>query len=169
MGRIIRFVVLLAVFCCLGPIQGGQGYLHAKPAYNSFEGPLPYMKIEGPMKQAVETKVNTRDDTNIDVKADTRVFIGKASWYGPNFHGKLTASGEIFDQNALTAAHRELPFGTKVLVTNLKNGKSTVVTINDRGPYVKGRHIDLSKAAAKKLGMIEAGVVDVMMEILSDE
>ena len=127
------------------------------------------MKIEGPMKQAVETKVNTRDDTNIDVKADTRVFIGKASWYGPNFHGKLTASGEIFDQNALTAAHRELPFGTKVLVTNLKNGKSTVVTINDRGPYVKGRHIDLSKAAAKKLGMIEAGVVDVMMEILSDE
>ena len=93
----------------------------------------------------------------------------KASWYGPGFHGRLTANGEIFDENALTAAHRELPFGTKVLITNLNNGKSVLVTINDRGPYIKGRHIDLSRAAAREVGMIDAGVTDVTMEIVTYE
>ena len=79
--------------------------------------------------------------------------MGKASWYGPGFHGKQTASGEIFNQNALTAAHPELPFGSQVQVTNLANGKKVVVTINDRGPYHEDRIIDLSLAAARKLAM----------------
>lgn len=86
---------------------------------------------------------------------------GKASYYGGKFHGRTTASGERFNQNAMTAAHRTLPFGTKVTVKNLNNGKQVVVKINDRGPSSKSRMIDLSKGAAKKIGMIQAGVVPV--------
>jgi rare lipoprotein A len=94
------------------------------------------------------------------------VQTGKATWYGGRFHGRLTASGEIFDQDALTAAHRTLPFHTKVRVTNRNNGRSVVVRINDRGPYGKGRVIDLSRAAARRLRMIDDGVVPVRIEVL---
>lgn len=80
-----------------------------------------------------------------------------ASWYGPGFHGQTTANGERFDQDEFTAAHLTLPFGTKVLVRNPRTGKQVVVRINDRGPYVAGRIIDLSKAAAKALGMLRRG------------
>jgi rare lipoprotein A len=90
--------------------------------------------------------------------------VGVASWYGPGFHGKKTASGERYNQNNLTAAHRKLPLGSEVKVTNLDNGRSIVVEINDRGPYVKGRVIDLSKAAARSLGMVEDGVGRVRIE-----
>jgi len=83
---------------------------------------------------------------------------GGASWYGPGFHGKRTASGERFNENAMTAAHKKLPMGTVVKVTNQRTGKSIKVTINDRGPFVRGRIIDLSKAAAIKLGTKRAGV-----------
>ena len=93
---------------------------------------------------------------------------GKASWYGAQHHGKRTASGERFDQNALTAAHRTLPFGSRVRVTNLNNDRSVVVRINDRGPYARGRVIDVSRAAAQALGMIRAGVVPVRVEHLGD-
>ena len=91
--------------------------------------------------------------------------VGKASWYGPGFHGEQTANGEIFNQNKLTAAHRTLPLGTKVKVTNFKNGKSVDIKINDRGPYVGDRIIDLSRAAAKKLGMDKEGVSIVKIEV----
>ncbi len=90
--------------------------------------------------------------------------IGNASWYGPAQDGKETASGETFDQNKLTAAHRTLPLGTKAVVTNLETGKSVNVTINDRGPYVKGRKIDLSRAAAREIGMSANGVAKVKIE-----
>ena len=92
--------------------------------------------------------------------------IMTASWYGPKFHGKKTANTETYDQLALTAAHKSLPFGTMLRVTNPKNGKQVIVRINDRGPYVKGRDLDLSKGAALKLGMIEKGVVKVEIEKL---
>jgi len=91
---------------------------------------------------------------------------GLASWYGRDFQGRPTASGELFDMYAYTAAHRDLPFGTRVRVTNEANGRSVVVRINDRGPWVEGRILDLSYAAAKQLGMIEAGVVRVRLEVL---
>ena len=91
---------------------------------------------------------------------------GLASWYGPGFHGRLTASGEVYNQNALTAAHPDLKFGTRVKVTNLRNGRSVVVRINDRGPYVGGRVIDLSAAAARSLGMIKSGVASVRVTVL---
>lgn len=84
---------------------------------------------------------------------------GVASWYGGKFHGRQTASGEIYNQNALTAAHRSLPFGTKVRVTNAATGNSVVVRINDRGPFVGGRVIDLSRAAASELGIDGLGRV----------
>lgn len=90
---------------------------------------------------------------------------GEASWYGPGFHGRKTASGERFNQHGLTAAHRKLPLGTKARVTNLHNGKTVEVKINDRGPYVRGRIIDLSKAAAERLGMKEAGTTPVRLEV----
>lgn len=91
---------------------------------------------------------------------------GFASWYGPGFHGRRSASGERFNQNALTAAHRSLPFGTKVRVTNKRNGRSVVVRINDRGPHVRGRIIDLSAAAARTLGVMQSGVAPVRVEVL---
>ncbi|MDP8917577.1 MAG: septal ring lytic transglycosylase RlpA family protein [Pseudomonadota bacterium] len=84
---------------------------------------------------------------------------GRASWYGPGFHGRRTASGETFNTNALTAAHRTLPFGTKVRVVNKTTGKSVIVRINDRGPYAHGRVIDLSKASAQAIGI--SGVASV--------
>lgn len=91
---------------------------------------------------------------------------GIASYYGKKFHGRKTASGQIYDMNALTAAHRSLKFGTKVKVTNLSNRKSVVVIITDRGPFIKGRIIDLSVAAAKKIGMINSGIAKVRLEII---
>jgi rare lipoprotein A len=90
--------------------------------------------------------------------------IGTASWYGPGFHGRKTASGTRFDQRKLTAAHRKLPLGSEVKVTNLDNGKSVTVKITDRGPHKKGRVIDVSKAAAKRLGMVDDGVTKVRIE-----
>lgn len=95
------------------------------------------------------------------------VQYGKASWYGDKEHGNRAASGEVFDRYAYTAAHKELPFGTVVRVTNLDNGKRVEVRINDRGPHVKGRVIDLSYAPAKSIGLLRSGVADVKIEVLS--
>ncbi|MFL1528257.1 septal ring lytic transglycosylase RlpA family protein [Pseudomonas sp. O230] len=93
---------------------------------------------------------------------------GMASYYGAKHHGKRTASGEPFNQNALTAAHRQLPFGTRVKVTNLNNDKSCVVRINDRGPHTRGRLIDLSREAASRLGMVSSGTARVRVQALDD-
>lgn len=92
--------------------------------------------------------------------------IGTASWYGPGFHGKKTANGEVYNMHAMTAAHKTLPLGCKVQVTNLRNGKKIVVRINDRGPFHGGRVIDLSKTAAKKLGMLNSGHTKVHIKII---
>jgi rare lipoprotein A len=91
---------------------------------------------------------------------------GDASYYAHDFHGRKTASGEEFDMHELTAAHRTLPMGTRVRVTNLDNGRDVVVRINDRGPFKRGRVIDVSYEAAKKLDMVAAGVAPVRVEVL---
>ena len=91
---------------------------------------------------------------------------GVASYYGKEHHGKKTANGEIFDMNKLTAAHRSLPFGSQVKVTNLSNQRSVIVRINDRGPYYQGRIIDLSLAAAERLEMVNSGIANVKLEVL---
>jgi hypothetical protein len=93
--------------------------------------------------------------------------IGVASWYGPGFHGKQTASGEIYDMYACTAAHSSLPSGVMVRVINLENRRGTIVKINDRGPYVGGRGIDLSRAAAESIGLIRDGTARVKIEVIS--
>ena len=93
---------------------------------------------------------------------------GVASWYGPGFHGKRTANGEIYNMYSMTAAHKTLPFDTIVRVNNLDNGRSIVVRINDRGPFVNGRIIDLSRSAAEKLGMVGPGTANVKLEVLSE-
>lgn len=91
---------------------------------------------------------------------------GSASYYGKGFDGKKTASGEIFDQNAMTCAHRSFPFGTKLKVTRKSNGKSVIVRVNDRGPYAGKRILDLSTAAGKKLGLDKAGHAEVEAEVI---
>lgn len=101
-------------------------------------------------------------------EAAIRSHTGEASWYGPGFNGKKTASGEIFDDSKLTAAHKTLPLGTKARVTRLSTGDSVDVDINDRGPFIAGRIIDLSKAAARALGIIDSGTAIVRVELLSE-
>ena len=91
---------------------------------------------------------------------------GVASYYADDFHGKLTSNGEIFDMDALTAAHRTFPFGTMLRVTNLTNNKTVVVRVNDRGPFVESRIIDLSRAAARELDLIKTGTARVKLEVL---
>lgn len=115
------------------------------------------------------------DENEITVLANDKITFdvdlinkGKmvASWYGPKFHGNLTANGEVYDQMAMTAAHKTLPFGTILKLTNQKNGKAVLVRINDRGPFIQGRQLDLSKSAAAALGMIRKGVIKVKVEEL---
>lgn len=110
--------------------------------------------------EAVEAKKKSVKETYVPYEN------GQATWYGAALHGNLTASGEKFDMNALTAAHKTLPFGTKVRVTNLNNKSSVVVRITDRGPFAPGRVIDLSQAAAEKIDMLSAGVIPVQLDIL---
>ncbi len=91
----------------------------------------------------------------------------KVSWYGSDWHGKKTANGEIYDMNSMTAAHKKLPFGTKVKITNTRNDKSVIVRINNRGPYIKGREFDLSRAAFSEIADLNTGVLNIEYEILN--
>ncbi len=136
---ILVFVVLLDVFAILS----GCG--------TAFQPPNRYFTADLSSEHASEFPFQT----------------GIASWYGPKFHGRTTANGEIFDMNRLTAAHPTLPFGTIVRVINQKNNKGVVVRINDRGPFLKGRIVDLSFQAAKSCGMVIDGIVPVILEIVS--
>lgn len=113
---------------------------------------------------------NEVNETKKTLKANSKHLLanrqGKASWYGRRFQGRPTASGERFNQHEMTAAHRSLPFGSRVRVINLNNGQSTVVRINDRGPYARGRIIDLSRAAAEAIGMQHSGTAPVRIEVI---
>lgn len=113
---------------------------------------------------ASAVRYSTQDTT---FKNSEKVQIGVASYYGAEFHGRPTTSGEIYDMNALTAAHPSLPLGTLVKVTNLSNNKSVIVRINDRGPFKKNRIIDVSYEAAKQLGFLNDGTALVKIEVIS--
>ena len=102
-----------------------------------------------------------------DVGKNTNTKVGQASWYGPGFHGRKTASGERYNMNAFSAAHRTLPFGTKLKITCTSTGKSVIVKVNDRGPFHGNRVLDLSYGAAKALGTTQKGVSKVKYEILN--
>jgi len=123
----------------------------------------PLTQVQGKPVLKVESKMANL----MGVKNLRQAAQGIASWYGPGFHGRRTASGERFNQNDLTAAHRSLPFGTKVQVTNLYNGRSVVVRINDRGPYARGRILDLSAGAASLIGVRSSGVAPIRLQILN--
>ncbi|MBS7333669.1 MAG: septal ring lytic transglycosylase RlpA family protein [Weeksellaceae bacterium] len=115
-------------------------------------------------------ELSTEETNKIEEVIENAAIVssGVVSWYGAKFHGRKTASGEVYDKNELTAAHKTLPFGTKVKVTNIRNGKSVVVEINDRGPYAKSRVLDLSQAAFSEIGHTNSGVMHVEYEILDD-
>ena len=117
------------------------------------------------------TSSDSSDDrvTSSSIKKGNLIEDGIASWYGPNFHGKLTANGETFDMNQVSAAHRTLPFNTEVIVENQDNGKSVRVRINDRGPYAKDRIIDLSRAAAEIVDMIGPGTANVKLYLVKGD
>lgn len=126
--------------------------------------------LEDPLKEFSEFKLFLKEEREykrifriFKVKRDCRYEVGYASWYGPKFHYRKTANGERFNMFKLTAASRTFSLGTYVLVYNLENGKFTVVRINDRGPYVDGRIIDLSMAAADEIGMLKKGVAKVLV------
>ena len=134
--------------------------------------PAPARRSETPpianVPSALETKHAPRAARIPEPSQPRMTEVGLASWYGRKFHGKLTASGEVFNQEQFTAAHPTLPWGSRVKVINLDNGKSVDVRINDRGPFKRGRIIDVSRAAAKALGMVGRGITTVRVEWLSD-
>jgi rare lipoprotein A len=114
---------------------------------------------------ALALSINVPAYANDKVEA-LKTITGSASWYGGKFHGRTTANGERYNMNEMTAAHKTLPFGTKVRVTNQRTGKAVTVRINDRGPYAGNRVIDLSRGAAQAVGMISQGVARVKIEVL---
>jgi len=117
-------------------------------------------KVEKLLKEEKKDIIEEKEEK------ENNTYTGIASWYGDFFHGRKTANGERFNKYALTAAHKNLPFNTKVKVTNLHNNKSVIVRINDRGPFIDGRIIDLSMNAAEKIGMKNSGIEKVKIEIL---
>jgi rare lipoprotein A len=121
---------------------------------------------EEPFLRTPPTTPSSQGQLQIATTRPGRVINGQASWYGPGFYGNRTANGEVFRPGAFTAAHRSLPFGTRVRVTNLDNGRSTVVRINDRGPFHGGRIIDLAHGAAGELGVTASGLAQVKLEVL---
>jgi rare lipoprotein A (peptidoglycan hydrolase) len=118
-----------------------------------------------------ETSINTNKwmmEKNHSVQQNLAyAYTGVASWYGPGFYGNLTANGETYRPGTFTVAHRSLPFGTRVRITNLNNGRSAVARVNDRGPYVGGRIVDLGHGIASHLGVTSSGLADVRLEVLN--
>ncbi|PWR22294.1 septal ring lytic transglycosylase RlpA family protein [Zavarzinia compransoris] len=141
----------------------------AAPAGAARPGPVRDAagKAGAPVAAAVGGPISDREKiAGSQSERVVREFAGNASWYGPGFHGRRTANGERFDQHELTAAHKTLPFDTRVRVTAIATGRSVIVTINDRGPYIRGRVIDLSAAAATAIGLRDRGVGKVKIEVL---
>jgi len=136
----------------------------SSPRYHSGSKPAPATtKMQ---KNKYKKQDNKKKNNKSSFNKSKKVYKGISSFYGPKFHGKLTANGEIFDMYGVTAAHKEFPFNTVVRVTNVNNGKSLIIRINDRGPYVDGRILDCSFGAAKKLGFVGDGTTPVKIEIL---
>ena len=136
------FILILLFFSCV-----------VSPRYTSSSGKSNTVKV----KQYKNSKPSTNNKKSLK---------GISSWYGPNFHGKLTANGEVYDMYGVTAAHKTLPLNTVVRVTNLENSRSIILRINDRGPYVGNRILDCSMGAAKKLGFYTAGTAMVKIEVI---
>jgi rare lipoprotein A len=171
-NRFMRYTFLLCTLLALSSCVSHPRYTTKPITQKPAEKPKP--KSEKPKSKKPKSSEEKKDKpiTISDLPIDlTRIQskphqIGYSSYYAHKFHGRQTANGEIFDMNGLSAAHRELPLGTIIRVTHLGNGKSVTLKVNDRGPFVEGRILDLSLGAARELEMIEAGVAKVMIEIV---
>ena len=129
---------------------------------------IPLLLTVSAAAQEVEA-IDQADQSVVDIDEETEIGGGMASYYGNELAGNRTASGERFDPGQLTAAHRSLPFGSMVRVTNTSNGDSVIVRINDRGPFAHGRVIDVSQAAAREIGMHRSGTARVKLALLNDD
>ena len=159
MAKIVLFVVLIIVI--LASCSSSPRYVRSAPSK--------YKKatITNPKKSKPKSKAIFIDPktVNTNVKHKKKM-VGISSFYAEDFHGKLTANGEIYDMYGLTAAHKTLPLNTVARVTNLENGKSLILRINDRGPYIKGRMLDCSYGAAKKLDFVQQGKTKVQVDVI---
>ena len=158
MNKILCSLICLVMLSCVASPRYSSG---TTPKSKSSE-----IKKSKPVVSNSSSNDTRRYSSNSNSKIRNDVITGVSSWYGPNFHGKLTANGEVFDQYGVTAAHKTLPLGTVVRVTNLDNDKSIILRINDRGPYVDDRVLDCSYGAAKKLGFMKAGTANVKIRII---
>jgi peptidoglycan lytic transglycosylase len=166
----VAAIMLLILQGCSGVLKAADeqtpAILGEAPAIQEPDLDTPSVEFSIPENvQEVSEEKEPETPAKISTPLPPRIETGLASWYGAKHHGRRTASGERFDQKALTAAHPTLPWGSIVRVTSLANGKSVDVRINDRGPFIKGRIIDLSRAAARALGM--AGLMQVQLEVLT--
>ena len=160
---LIAFLALLLAVSGLLSVRNGASHMAAAVVTESPKAPTEKTEKMPEVKKAIiEAPAKT-----LETPALTTIGSGEASFYGPGFAGRPTANGERFNPAEMTAAHRTLPFGTKLKVTNERNGRSVVVRINDRGPYAHNRVIDLSKGAAEKIGMISSGTAQVKLEKIS--
>ena len=146
MNNLYIAFILLFMFACT-----------AAPRYNAGNQSVVQQK---------ETKKKNKNPSRSNYNANKKKYTGVSSWYGPQFHGNLTANGEVFDMYGITAAHKEFPLNTVARVTNLDNNKSIILRINDRGPYIDGRILDCSYGAALKLDFSDQGTANVKIEII---
>ena len=155
-GKLVLLLVLLVASSACAPTGGYQVQVHDSAATKNLKGHQKPYSVNGELYRPLR-------DPNGYVEE------GTASWYGPDFHGKATSCGETYDMNAMTSAHKILPMGTRLRVTNLRNHRSVVVRVNDRGPFVKSRILDLSFAAAKQLDVVASGTAPVRIEAIAGE
>lgn len=153
MSKLVSTILVTLAFMTPITVEANQNTSHSSHVHN--------------IKTEKKKKPKKRHSDTIFVKNTHSIQTGKASWYGKSFLGKKTASGERLTNNMLTAAHKDLPLGSIVKIINTENNQSVIVKINDRGPYVGRRILDLSPAAAKRIGLLESGVATVSMVVIS--
>ncbi len=147
-----------------GPARSGKtGRMSFKPALTLMLATVLWLGGCATRAPSTPDMPGLPDAPSAEPQGQAEIDRGMASWYGERFHGRRTASGEAFDMNAMTAAHRTLPFGTQVRVRHVRTGQEVRVRINDRGPHVRGRVIDLSRAAAASIGLLQSGVAPVVV------
>jgi rare lipoprotein A len=156
----VTLAVVLLVFLSFTVIQTNE-FVEASSPKDS----LSYVPTDT-VKETTKNDTLVGNEIQSIEEEEEEIFTGRVSWYGGQFHGRLTSSGEKYDMNDITAAHKTLPFGTKVKITNPRNGKEVIVRIIDRGPFVPKREFDLSKAAFAKLTSLNSGVINVIYEVL---
>lgn len=162
LSKIIGFAAILAAVAALDSCSSSSTASYSKT--KSTSSSVSKSSSSSTSATAKTKKVVSKNSVGANAG---QTFKGQASYYADKFHGKATASGEKYDKSKMTCAHRTLPFGTKLRVTNTANGKSVDVTVNDRGPFKEGRVVDVSRAAAEKLDMIQSGVINCTVKVIS--